>query len=844
MWGGENHILFSGANSSGTFNWDAGSINIAGDSVGTKWLDATSHDSIFTKSFRVKSLSSFSKTPSPFTNAPAGYYKKYGKGVWFESSNIYILHNNEPALLATNNEEYSKPSSACQSLVSGDFLYLPRKYHSLWNTVSPVDFTAFNISSLEMFPTGEWVPSLFYAQAGNLFYYNGYHYGQIMGWLETAPNDPEDYGLKTITIKFGCLLENRNELAQKKYGYSEIVTEMNGFPVFILSIFLSRIKSHPNTTDVYLSITGTKHGGTAMSGFHRDIAINLIDFFGRALVEDISTNMWTFNPDQTNASEYRDGIGIIVSVGKKAKLYRWAGYLKEVYSSEEYHSNSISHDGEVVAIFEGNDIIEKVSVFNIFSHETIVVSNSVDIESYLFSVGEIIPVRLDNNKPKLLPYEIDSISSRSFNENNNSLWYPPYANISLPDKGNGVILLDKLHIEDGVATIGHYSSPCMDWEVLFVIAKSPDSTININVSGVHYSGPFKYAAKNLPKVLFSSTGEKIKNEICFADFGNDPNAIKILMPDVSVDGARAVVRTLDKNIRIGRDLLGDVVIGGTVLGELECSDSFEDKKDENGNVIGCVGGEPVYDCGCETYYSAVYGTVEFDGTIGCQQWSASSSCGEFGTYKEELKPIEIHGDSQLAVGKTISVTGGVGPFSWSGFGCASYIVDESTRNVTFTSFTGCCGSTTIRATDSCGFNDGRDFRYPSGQWVLIEDNYNPPGYTKLTQEVIIGKHKYFRWYGQTGGHAAMQRYLTYQRVCLDHGRVDYGTGDIVATNMEICGEPHRLTYYARLPGSWHSYLDYGASSLWERTTHAGVEYYGWIRYSLKEGEKVWEWQCL
>jgi hypothetical protein len=699
---------------------------------------------------RAKGLTSFSAYESLVKSRPAGYFQRYGKTVWLEDNIIKMTADGEAYEMATLLLEDAEYFSNLDSVVSGNFLYLPVKYNCNWNPVETVDFVAYNPASNNVFQTGDWIPSIFFAEPGNGYYYNGYHYGRFLDWWITAPDD--DYGLplESVTVVFGSLLENRNSNSLKKYGYVEIVTEMNSSPMFLVSLFInySPIEVGANTSFANATLYGSFVGGTEMRGKGRTVSYDLADFFTdvsivvpEAFAEEGSqselpeTSLWTmsFKSSDSFVTSEEEAIGLVVSYGNKAVCYKYKGYSKEIFRTENYHSHSISHDGNIIALFESEDgeIISNVSVFDMYDLTINELCIDINIESSAVLVGEIIPSRTD--LPDKLPYEIDAAVNIINDIPNKSDWYPPYAQISLAQKNNTPINISKLEIYGRIAAVRSYYDECMESKITSIRTIGSDSSVSVSITvgDITYEGPFNQAAANLPRVLWSTLddGTGAINEICVVDFIKKDGELLITSPYISVSGSCFIYeRTLNKNVFIYREASTGTLMYSGALGDITFGGCWD-----------IVDGEIIEDLEC------IAKELCSDGNVG---YTLTTSCDQAGVLNEEpsISVLELTGEDEPQVGDRYSASGGVAPYNYS-FDGGTISDDGEILSITACSSPGSNRGGEVAVTDGCGERVSLAVRLPGGVWRnAVEVRH--PNYTwrwdsfVRHEDVIVGDFKY------------------------------------------------------------------------------------------------------
>lgn len=91
--------------------------------------------------------------------------------------------------------------------------------------------------------------------------------------------------------------------------------------------------------------------------------------------------------------------------------------------------------------------------------------------------------------------------------------------------------------------------------------------------------------------------------------------------------------------------------------------------------------------------------------------------------KNVLNPLAVSGDADCNVGDIYTVSGGLGPYTWTfSGGSIDPGAESSAAEVTAISACGAAGSArwaTITATDTCGTVASLEVRLPNGTWVVV-----------------------------------------------------------------------------------------------------------------------------
>ena len=688
-----------------------------------------------------------------------------------------------------------------------------------------------------------WYPSFFYAEEENGMRMVGWFYGSAdFAWAEGDgyTNLKVKNGICGRAELLGFIEARSPNLMKYGFGYCEMVTELNLQELVggsewvdvetelpILSFFISGIETGATVTttrfvDSTESTPGSvvrvevatpystlvtapietgimeyfswksfglesraqMRGGTVPQG-NPSRLFALYDPFENGL-GPTALQMWAFDAwyqsDEDSLSleiKTSDCLGIALVQGTTAIFYRYKGTLTEFYRTSSYHSHSISPGGQILAVFEGGDIIASVSVFDLFGEKIApyvdngsmapsngdyarggytVLRSGEDVSSYAATSAVIIPRRFDGFSPHIpLGWPPRSITPKT------GAYYPAMGALRWQRDGNSGLLINKMVIADGTkGHVGQSIAECFDWEIVIDDPRTPPESDHEIIRWLETPEEWPPSVKGLDLLLGYVRGyfEGDHPNMRFMGEGNG-DIKRVKMPEHFLftsalgepfwyaDGAIGPleVETLDyppcspgvyPRFR-ATDACGRVEQIDIEILEPDPMEAFQ--VDEItvfavDLVISVSGGTAPY--------TSVFSGGEIDsGTITaidpCSRGEAATvtftdACGNTATYNgtmPDVGPVSVSvggynsSDSTkpplIQVGTTASGSGGpAGTYSLSGGGT----IDSATGEVT--DLGAGCGTGTITYTNECG-SASIQVAYPSGKWYLTTTtNYNLP----------------------------------------------------------------------------------------------------------------------
>ena len=584
------------------------------------------------------------------------------------------------------------------SISQGDFIILPRFKSNVWNLNSVLSMWAFAPHTRNVLPVFQWTPGVFFAEPGNGIYGTGWQYGKFLqSWVEP----PDGYALNYAEIKFTGFMDSRNQQSAKPYGYSEVVTKFDDEDKFLISFFLSTSipGMEANPTWVQQNISGTKMGGTSMIGKEPTFRIDAFADMGISADPDVSFWNSIYEPEGSEAAPTIDNYGIVASQGSKAVLYRYNGALTTAFTSVAYHSHAVSASGRYVALFEGEEFINRIIVYDLQSNTQL--QDSVVVADAQALSGAWAIDNASGFEPLDLAYLAGDYSATTMVDEDIYKERAHYGSVVYPEGDNAPTSSRKITCEDGVhAVVGIYSDPCFEMTLTKIEPTSapPSGAVSVTIDGETFNANvFQDLTQSLPYILFSSAGPPPTPYEIVVGHWKYNQAGDPITEELSVSGTNVRVSTIErKDMSLYQDIYNKVHVSNA-LGTVSRS-GF----DEDGNIT------VVSDCA----------SVDV---------SASSSCGQSASLEvANATPAELiigytgvlGNDDQFATGGFIGASGGVSPYTYS---ASQGSVDADTGEVLDAS--GSCGEVTITVVDHCGESNSMDLQGLTGAWHRVWYNY-------------------------------------------------------------------------------------------------------------------------
>lgn len=586
-----------------------------------------------------------------------------------------------------------------------------------------------------------WVPSFFVAEPANGYGITpGWHYGEY-------PNS--DYGieksLESLNVSLCAVLETR-DTQNTQTGWCETVTAVNGQPSGEINFFFGL--SVPGHSTAYREVAMGTHAhalltiGTALTGFKRAFQVT-----ASVLEQKPNVDFWSFRSWGADAEE--DACGAIVVEGTRCRGFRYAGYLSQFIDISSYHSHVVSQNGRLVAIFEGESVIERVRIFDLYGER-------VDVQKAVYAGGGFTELR-DSTKVHavnalsgcFIPFRDKGFSRKIPAQNTTTLssgyaeYMPSLSTLVFYKDGIGPLEISKVVCDNGVdAYFGVSEDECFE-SVIYIDEPSVSNDDRLvstwGVGGVirgKVRGSFTGAHPNmrfagetidlfqkvtLPKTLNiyrgTSGGFLIEGMVGTPTYGGCFNADGTENEDCC-EGRFTVTTSCGQHGELyegstccpGEELLGLVESGGSVCltGGVPSYYQWDDTNNVWVGIGACdIPTDPV-NCPVTYTYNDSCGIID-------------NTDGSGLDYSPPVNPsdtLNLSGAETPSVGSIYSASGGVAPYTYS-ISCGS--IDPDTGEVT--DLSGCCGSGTATVTDDCGATASMTVRFPSGVWVLVSDQY-------------------------------------------------------------------------------------------------------------------------
>lgn len=606
------------------------------------------------------------------------------------------------------------------------------------------DTWALNPNSNNFFPTHYWQPGIFYAQPANdELIPTGWYYGYRWGSYEACEEE--------CNVTFTGYLDVRDS-SYTPYGYTEVLTWLNGEAKFVLNLYTSAARLDIPTADTFAhSGAGGKTKGAYLMGTDFDASFDLLSFFGplqtssAALASEITNpavHAWTCsgweNPDALTPNTEQT-CGIVVAVERKAQGYRFRGYGEKLFETERYHSHSVSHDGTILAVFEADEgkPIDTVFVYDLFGlrkgftndatiaevtrtvpgeaapvvyikggYTTVRTSQVVNTNTLLTAC--VIPNRTEGETiwaPEI-PETAETVADEKTFQYQSSMgvlhWSVPYGRIDAfiksPLRVGKVVCPDGTHAKLVVA-----SDFCFRSEVTRLSVGDSNAYVSLTITDgtdtYEYSGSFAGAAASLPFIIsyspFSAEGDPV--QLIMGKFVSgpggteDPNSEEA--PDLIRIDPLSVTGTgcTITNLTLNKDILVARILDGTGTPPVSY-----DESDVHGEVTcsDCFVPDGLGGCVANESDDCVY---PCDGT---STYTITTSCGCAGSLTETVAMgVSLSGDTTVAQSElpvTYTAAGGRPPYTYSCTGCT---INATTGVVSAVSG---CSSFTPKATDGCG----------------------------------------------------------------------------------------------------------------------------------------------
>ncbi len=550
-----------------------------------------------------------------------------------------------------------------------------------------------------------WQPRIWYPDKENLYYAAGMWYGAV-GYRTYGPAEE-------IHVQFGCLLDDHYG---NHFGYCEVFKKAiglkepgSGLPPedkdFLEAWFSLDLSDVGRTSFVDANSWGIRfvHNSTWMQHKAPAFSIDYLGFFGVLPGgTDLELAFWSGPPKEVKEDETPStgSYGTIAHANGQYAVHAHREYASMISSSfvasgSGYVSHSISSDGRYIAVLKADGI----SVYDIttsllvsekelpHSYQTAAFVPEVHIEA-LPAPAETAGTAFNLSRVEMSP-AVGGVTA---------YWQP--ANQGNETSGWKVIC------KDGINAVGiRWGDECWEWEMTRIRPTDSQNLYRIHtvsVEGVSYSASsFFGLAEVLPYYLGIYAGiGALFQEIILARWDESGRPLAVL----AHQGANTNVSTIrraDISLLYG---FGVSTGGPDYYTPSENAVGPYHWHADNGSLTEVDGG-PI---DSETYKvlfvppekvcNDSFGTV-----------NVTDSCG-----RKASRVVELIGPPELRVVVDlphIYASGGIAPYKITA-SCGTY--DEETGTL---DYSGCCGSGTATATDSCGRTATKEIKFPVGAWV-------------------------------------------------------------------------------------------------------------------------------
>lgn len=693
MWGGVDlwHILFSNGRQSLAYNYLTDKILSITDAFSGDLAPGFNQRSQFANEGKL--------TFNGNKFVPAGVESEgaYRGGVYDYEAAIYSSGSKINAMLEDGEIELSEVTH------NTDLVHTDR--YSVFIPVSPTDIEWNQLDTTIVYQrflsnatpgtVFKWIPSFFYAEEMNGTHETGWHYGKPGAWsvgddFTALVAEPLAGEAQLLTF-----MESRSPgLQNYKFGYCEALTSINmapeiseqympALPVLSFFVFDGFTEDEGeiwfNWRSNVILAWADMRGGTKPTGMDR--AFSFEDPFENG-EPPTKVHMWAFEAwhNTGDPASLPDSVGVALIQNDKAIFYIYRVYLSEVFTTNAYHSHSLTPDGTILAVFESNDgiNISKVTVFDLYGEKADPLTDYtvVDKTPLLYAGGGFTKIRereFDTNTEAdrwstacLIPHRIEDFEINTFIDQTpweatypQGLYYPAMGSLNWPRDGNGALTINKMVIVDGLfGSAGKSVDECFDSTIVIDDPASPPGTDRLVTSWAGGTEGESDLNDGLIRGSFTGTHPNMR----FAGIG-DGSIKEVTLPDDYL-----FVEQVDPPGWYAERAVGDLDVQGPL-------------------------DPPIGDCEESTY----------------DKYIATDSCGRVETIQDTLPAfvgnptLSLPDGSLIGPGTEIEITG-VAPFTATGnFSVSGNILTYTgTTDCAELGGVGSSASVSTTVTDKCG----------------------------------------------------------------------------------------------------------------------------------------------
>jgi hypothetical protein len=545
-----------------------------------------------------------------------------------------------------------------------------------WNLVKSTSIYQWNPASGATSNTFRWIPAFGFAEPGNGMRVTGWYYGPVDDGFENLDAGGE--------AQLCCFMDCKETLDVYRFGYCEAVTRLDIEDVMTLVFFIDTDPPNISGDTFYSWRTSTIPAWADMrmgTSFDPPTSKFIIDdpFDDGAVptVEMWTLAGWVDEETLLGPASTPDVAGIAISSGNKAIFYRYKGYLLPVYSSDNYHSHSVSTDGKILAVFEGTTIIERVLVFDLYSERGVEDDAPYERGGFTQLRDSEVVATASAFSGTIIPYRAEGYMQADFNltagslDISDGLHDSAYASLFFNRRLIYGPVINKLEIKDGIyARVGSVTDECFE------------STIVLEEPGI-----------SSEKLVVTWGGDPVVEYTGFNMRGSFSGSLDEDNVRFNGEGAGDSY-TLPPHFAGVNYGDGEFGFSG-YSGELILTDGFDDEGESDQDLAAKGCDPPAY------LYRAI------------------SSCGQTAEIADEQPLLQVSGAHMADIDTVYGVSGGVAPYVFSSPELTFTPVSTYQQQVASISACGAPGTarlTTITVTDFCGDAAELVVLLPDGMW--------------------------------------------------------------------------------------------------------------------------------